>query len=303
MRRASSEVDRSYDYCRRVARKRAKNFYYSFLLLSAQQRKAMCAIYAFMRYCDDLSDEPGATRAAMERWRGELEDALEGRFSGHPVWPAFHHTVRRFGIPHDYFREMIAGVASDLEPRRMETFDDLYRYCYQVASVVGLTIIHIFGFDTRAALPLAEKCGVAFQLTNILRDVREDAERERIYLPREDLRRFGVSAADLGRGNRTEAFIRLMRFEAARAKSYYDESMPLLDLVHPRSRPSLWALITIYSRLLERIEETGYDVLSRRVRLPALEKCWILARALVSGRAQAPAHAAASRGSDSSVRS
>jgi phytoene synthase len=290
-----SEVERSYDYCRRVARKRAKNFYYSFLLLSAQQRKAMCAIYAFMRYCDDLSDEPGATRGAMERWRGELEEVLEGRFSGHPVWPAFHHTVRRFGIPHDYFREMIAGVASDLTPRRIETFDDLYRYCYQVASVVGLTIVHIFGFDTRTALPLAEKCGIAFQLTNILRDIREDAAKERIYLPLEDLRRFGVSAEDLGAGNRTEAFMRLMHFEAARARSYYQESMPLLDLVHPRSRPSLWALITIYSRLLERIEKTGYDVLSRRVRLSTLEKSWILARAFVSGRVQAPPYTAAAR--------
>ena len=148
-----------------------------------QQRKAMCAIYAFMRYCDDLSDEPGATRAAIERWRSEMEAALEGRFGGHPVWPAFHHTVRRFGIPHQYFREMIDGVVSDLEPRRFETFDELYRYCYQVASVVGLTIIHIFGFDTPSALPLAEKCGVAFQLTNILRDIREDAGRGRIYLP------------------------------------------------------------------------------------------------------------------------
>ncbi len=295
MRRATSEVDRSYDYCRRVARKRAKNFYYSFLLLSAQQRKAMCAIYAFMRYCDDLSDEPGATRAAMERWRCELEEALEGRFSAHPVWPAFHHTVRRFRIPHEYFREMISGVASDLEPRQIETFDELYRYCYRVASVVGLTIIHIFGFDTRTALPLAEKCGVAFQLTNILRDVREDAGLGRIYLPREDLCRFGVRPEDLGSGKRTEAFVRLMRFEAARARSYYNESMPLLDLVHPRSRASLWALITIYSRLLERIEVTGYDVLSRRVRLSAAEKCWILARAIFSGRTQVPPHTAAAR--------
>jgi 15-cis-phytoene synthase len=295
MRRATNEVDSSYDYCRRVARRRAKNFYYSFLLLSAQQRKAMCAIYAFMRFCDDLSDEPGATPAAMERWRGELEEALEGRFSAHPVWPAFHHTVRRFQIPHDYFREMIAGVAADLEPRRFDSFDDLYRYCYQVASVVGLTIIHIFGFDTGTALPLAEKCGVAFQLTNILRDVREDAARGRIYLPGEDLCRFGVSPQELGSGKRTDAFIGLMRFEAARARSYYEQSMPLLDLVHPRSRPSLWALITIYSRLLERIEETGYDVLSRRVRLSAFEKSWILARAIFSGRAPVPPHTAAAR--------
>jgi 15-cis-phytoene synthase len=276
-------VEQSYAWCIRVARSRAKNFYYSFLLLSRQQRLAMCAIYAFMRYCDDLSDEPGASRDAIDRWRAELEDALQGRFSGHPVWPAFHHTVRRFGIPHQYFREMIAGVTSDLEPRRIRTFDELYRYCYQVASVVGLTIIHIFGFDTRSALPLAEKCGVAFQLTNILRDIREDAARGRVYLPAEDLERFGVSVRDLSEGRRTAEFRKLMQFEAARAQAYYDESRPLLDLVHLRSRRSLWALIAIYSRLLERIVSSDYDVFSRRVRLTALEKSCIVARALAGG--------------------
>jgi phytoene synthase len=275
-------VDQSYRYCVRVARSRAKNFYYSFVLLSAQQRKAMCAIYAFMRYCDDLSDEPGASRAPMERWRAELEDALQGRFSAHPVWPAFHHTVRRFGIPHEYFYQMIQGVTSDLQPRRVETFDELYRYCYQVASVVGLTIIHIFGFDTRSALPLAEKCGIAFQLTNILRDIREDAGLGRIYIPAEDLRRFGVTEADLRDGNRSPAFLQLMRFEAARARGYYNESAPLLDLIHPRSRSSLWALIAIYSRLLERIEGKNYDVFSQRVRLSLFEKSWIVVRAMVS---------------------
>ena len=130
-------IEESYQYCLRVARTRAKNFYYSFVLLSVQQRKAMCAIYAFMRYCDDLSDEPGASKAAVDGWRADLEEALEGRFTDHPVWPAFHHTVRRFGIPHEYFRQMIDGISSDLEPRRLETFDELYRYCYQVASGRG----------------------------------------------------------------------------------------------------------------------------------------------------------------------
>jgi len=276
----TNAIDQSYEYCRRVARRRAKNFYYAFVLLSRPQWRAMCAIYAFMRYCDDLSDEPGASRPAIDRWRAEMEDALVGRFSGHPVWPAFHHTVRRFGIPHQYFREMIDGVVSDLEPREIGTFAELYRYCYQVASVVGLTTIHIFGFDTRSALPLAEKCGVAFQLTNILRDVREDAGRGRIYLPAEDLRRFGVTAAELRAGHPGDAFLRLMRFEAERARAYYNESRPLLDLIHPRSRPSLWALIAIYSRLLERIEESNFDVFARRVRLPLWEKVWIVMRAL-----------------------
>jgi phytoene synthase len=274
-------VEQSYQYCLKVARTRAKNFYYSFVLLSKQQRKAMCAIYAFMRYCDDLSDEPGASKAAIDKWRAELDQALQGRFSDHPLWPGFHHTVRRFGIPHEYFHKMIDGVSSDLEARQIETFDELYQYCYHVASVVGLTIIHIFGFDTRSALPLAEKCGIAFQLTNILRDIREDAEKSRIYIPAEDLRRFGVTEEDLCAGRRDDKFLRLMRFEAARARRYYDESAPLLELIHPRSKSSLQALIAIYSRLLERIEGTNYDVFRRRVRLSLFEKSWIVVRAFV----------------------
>ncbi len=282
------DVARSQQYCSRVARSRAKNFYYSFLLLTRQQRRAMCSIYAFMRYCDDLSDEPGANLAAMENWRVEMENALEGHYGGHPVWPAFHYTVRRFGIPHQYFRDMIDGVASDLEPRRVETFDELYRYCYQVASVVGLTTIHIFGFDTPSALPLAEQCGVAFQLTNILRDIREDAERGRVYLPAEDLQRFGVSEEDLKQGNQSEPVRRLLRFEAERARRYYDQSRPLLDLIHPRSRRSLEALIAIYSRLLDRIEQRNYDVFTARVRLSALEKSWILVQSVL-GRPLLPA--------------
>ena len=277
-----AEIEQSYRYCRGIARSRAKNFYYSFLLLSPPQRAAMCAIYAFMRQCDDLSDDPGANRAGLDGWAAEMEDALEGRFSGHAVWPAFHHTARRFGIPHEYFRHMIAGVVSDLDPRRIETFDELYQYCYQVASVVGLTTIHIFGFDTRSALPLAEKCGVAFQLTNILRDIREDATRGRVYLPAEDLRRFGVTEEDLRAGNCNESFLRLMRFETDRARAYYEESRPLLDLIHHRSRRSLWALVSIYSQLLDRIEGSNFDVFSHRVRLSAMEKSWIVARALMA---------------------
>lgn len=276
-------VEQSYRHCRDVARSRARNFYYSFLLLSAQQRRAMCAIYAFMRRCDDLSDEPGATRAALDRWRADMDDALErGSFGPDPLWPAFRHTVRRFGIPHKYFHDMLDGVISDLEPRRVRTFDELYRYCYQVASVAGLTAVHVFGFESPRTLPLAEKCGIAFQLTNILRDIKEDAGLGRIYLPAEDLSRFGVAEDDLIAGRTTPEFVRLMEFEAARAASYYEESRPLLELVHPRSRPSLWALISIYSRLLDRIRSGGYDVFTRRVRLSALEKSWIVLRALAS---------------------
>jgi phytoene synthase len=272
----------SYSFCRSIARTRAKNFYYSFVLLPREQRNAICAIYAFMRYCDDLSDEPGASIEPLERWRCALVDALAGRFDAYPAWPAFFDTVQRYRIPNEYFFQVIEGVKSDLEPRRFATFDELYRYCYQVASVVGLTIIHVFGFDSAEALPLAEKCGVAFQLTNILRDIGEDAARGRIYLPAEDLERFGVSADDLAAGRRTDAIVRLMQFQAARARAYYDESRPLIDLVDKRSRPGLRALITIYFRLLERIEECNYDVFSRRVSLSSLEKCWIAARAWLS---------------------
>jgi phytoene synthase len=273
-------VEQSYAWCRNVARARARNFYYSFVLLSKPQRAAMCAIYAFMRYCDDLSDEPGATRSAIERWRADLDAALQGRFAAHPVWPAFHDAVNRFHIPHTYFHEMIDGVASDLDPRRFETFDELYRYCYQVASVVGLTTVHIFGFESPAALPLAEKCGIAFQLTNILRDIGEDIDRGRLYLPLEDLHRFGVTEQDLRAANRTPAFFELMRFEAARAQSCYRESRPLLALVHRDSRSSLSALIGIYQSLLTRIERENFDIFTHRVRLSAPQKSWIVLRSL-----------------------
>lgn len=269
----------SYAHCREVAKRRARNFYYSFILLPAAKKDAMCAIYAFMRYCDDLSDEPGATRSAMERWRSALTDALAGRPDDHPTWPAFLDSVRRYNIPHEYFFEMIEGVASDLEPRTIATFAELYQYCYRVASVVGLTTIHIFGFTSPEAVPLAEKCGIAFQLTNILRDIREDAELGRVYIPAEDLARFGVRVEDLKQGRRTEQFGKLMEFETERARNYYRESAPLLGLVQPQSRPSLWALIAIYSRLLDHVAESRYDVLTRRISLSSLEKSWIVLRA------------------------
>jgi phytoene synthase len=282
-------LEASYEYCRRVARTRARNFYYSFVLLEREKRNAICAIYAFNRQCDDLSDEAphnGARepREAIEAWRRDMEAALEGRYGESPLWPAFHDTAARYNIPRDYFEQMIEGVLSDLGPRRIQTFDELYRYCYQVASVVGLMVIHIFGFKGAEALPLAEKCGVAFQLTNILRDVGEDAARDRIYLPGEDLARFHVEPQDLKEGKRTEEFVELMDFELQRARRYYKESGPLVEMVDPHSRSSLWALIQIYSRLLDRIERSSYDVFSRRIALPAREKVGIILKAAVGQR-------------------
>lgn len=276
-------LEESYRYCVEVARRRAKNFYYSFLLLSRQQRLAMCAVYAFMRYCDDLSDEPGATREPILAWRSALEEALRGQCDRHPSLPAFSDTVQTFQIPHEYFFAMIDGVLSDMEPREVRTFTDLYRYCYQVSGVVGLTTVHIFGFDSPEALPLAEKCGIAFQLTNILRDVREDAERGRVYLPTEDLERFAVPRQQILDLRESPQLVGLLQYEATRARDYYRQSMPLIGLVHRRSRPSLRALIGIYSSLLGRIEESNFDVIKRRIALSGREKSWIALKAAVAG--------------------
>lgn len=274
-------LEQSYAHCRAVAKQRARNFYYSFVLLPHAKKDAMCAMYAFMRYCDDLSDEPGATRSAIDRWRDALTAALAGHPDANPTWPAFLDAVERYTIPHEYFFEMIEGVASDLQVHTIQTFEELYKYCYRVASVVGLTTIHIFGFTAPDALLLAEKCGIAFQLTNILRDVREDVQLGRVYLPAEDLVRFGVSVDDLKDARRTAEFGKLMEFEAARARAYYRESAPLFDLIQPDSRAGLRALIGIYSRLLDHIVASPYDVLTRRIALSAPEKVWIVLRAMM----------------------
>ncbi len=271
----------SYEYCVAVARARAKNFYYSFLVLPEQKRLAMCAVYAFMRECDDLSDEDGATRERLADWRGQFDAAMAGRVATHKVWPAFLDVMQRYGIPARYAHEMIDGVSSDLDPRHVETFDELYRYCYLVASVVGLTTIHIFGFgDPRAPL-LAERCGIAFQLTNIIRDVGEDARSGRLYLPAEDLRRFSVTPEVLRNGDSLDEVRRLLAFEGERARAYYDEARPLIRMVDEDSRPALWALIEIYSRLLTRMQERDYDVLPGKIRLTTAEKMGVLGHAWV----------------------
>ena len=283
----SLSVRRSYRYCRYVARKRAKNFYYSFLLLERPQRDAMCAVYAFMRYCDDLSDDPCRDR---QREAARSHYAMASRTGPRPprrVRRRIHcgrlFTIRsqRYQIPHRFFHEMIDGITSDLEPREIQTFDELYRYCYQVASVVGLTIIHIFGFTSIKALVLAEKCGVAFQLTNIIRDVREDAQLGRIYLPLEDLQRFSVPVDQLRVGDEDDRFRDFIRYEADRARRYYDESATLSQLIQPGSRRSLWALRAIYQRLLSRIEAADYSVLSSRINVPTSSKLMLLGRAFL----------------------
>lgn len=274
-----SRLSASYAHCVGVARARAKNFYYSFLVLPEEKRLAMCAIYAFMRECDDLSDEAGASLSNIAGWRAQMVQTLTGPPADHPVWPAFQDVVRKYRIPAQYFHEMIDGVSSDLEPRTVQTFDELYRYCYLVASVVGLTTIHIFGFDDPRALSLAEKCGIAFQLTNIIRDVREDAANQRVYLPAEELARFGVTPEALAGPVTTPEIRQLLEFEGARAQRYYAESRPLIAMMREDSRPALWALIEIYSQLLNRIQQRGYDVMPGKIRLSTAEKMTVLARA------------------------
>ena len=279
-------IRESYQHCREIAKTRAQNFYYSFLLLEQPKRDAMCAVYAFMRHCDDLSDDPdsqanGQAEQKISLWRVELDRALGGQKVDDPLWPAFCDTVDRYAIPHRFFHEMIDGVMSDIRPHAVETYEELYEYCYKVASVVGLTIIHIFGFSSMRALLMAEKCGVAFQITNILRDVREDALMGRVYLPAEDLRRFGVNLAQLASGVEDARFRHLMKFEASRAHQCYAESADLLKLVDHKSRRSLWALRTIYQRLLKKIEEKQYAVLSKRINVSRSMKISLLMAAFL----------------------
>lgn len=276
-------LEESYRWCTDVARSRAKNFYPSFLLLDATRRRSMCAVYAFMRVCDDLSDDPGEKQlSSFQDWRAQMVDALNGEgLSRHAVWAALHDTVVRYKIPHEYLHHMIDGVQSDIDFQTVETFDQLYQYCYRVASVVGLTVVHILGYRTQDALPLAEKCGVAFQLTNILRDVKEDFFNGRVYLPAQDLATFDVADVDLSADRVSPALRRLLQYEASRAREYYRAAAPLVEMVEPAGRPMLRAIIAIYSKLLDRIEASDYEVLAQRLSVSKSEKLWILAKAAV----------------------
>jgi phytoene synthase len=280
-----------------VARAAASNFYFAFYMLPRPKSDALCALYAFMRLVDDVSDTPessatasspanasaaaaaNAKTAALARWRAMLDQSIAGDASAHPILPAFADTLRRYHIPPRYFHDLISGVEMDLTETRYSTFGRLREYCYRVAGTVGLTCLHVFEFDDPKAPDLAEKLGIAFQLTNILRDVAADLSLGRVYLPSEDLTRFGCSPDELARGAVTPSVRELMRFEAERAWQFYAEGSRLLPLVHKDSRPALWALTRIYSSLLARIEERDFDVFSSRVRLPATEKAAILLRA------------------------
>jgi squalene synthase HpnC/squalene synthase HpnD len=276
------EVARSYAECRRVAREAASNFYYAFYMLPHAKRDALCALYAFMRLVDDVSDTVGSIgdkQRGLARWRAALDAAVAGNVSGHPILPAFADTIERFQIPPRYFHDLISGAEMDLTVSDYPTFERLREYCYRVAGTVGLTCLHVFGFDHPHAPDLAEKLGIAFQLTNILRDAPKDYEIGRVYLPQEDLAHFGLRPEQLASGPPTLEMSKLFAFEAARARSFYREGVELIARVHPDSRSALWALVRIYSGLLRRIEDRGYDVFSERVRLSTPEKTGILLRA------------------------
>jgi phytoene synthase len=275
-------LDRSYAYCERLTRCEAANFYPAFCLLPRRQRRAMCALYAFLRVADDLSDGPGtveAKRLLLDDWRQRLDAALAGQPS-HCLHPALAHTVRTCGIPREYLEAVLNGVCMDLAPVRYETFADLYCYCYRVASAVGLACIHIWGFEGDEAKVPAEAAGIAFQLTNILRDLGEDAARGRCYLPQEDLKRFGCDAEHFQRGQRDEPFRALMQFEVERARSYYDASRSLATMLRPAGRAVFQVMSDTYRGLLEEIVRRDYDVFSRRVGLSRWRKLWLVLRAL-----------------------
>ena len=282
-------IAQAYAKCRAIARKEAKNFYYSFVALPPARRNAICAVYAFMRKADDLSDDESfpreVRRQQLDSWLSDWHSARAGASTHDPVFVAVRDAAARFQIPFALLDELVAGTTMDLEansstsPDTYATFDDLYRYCYLVASVVGLVCIRIFGYSDPRAEKLAEETGIAFQLTNILRDVAEDAARNRIYLPLDELQAHGVTVDQLL--HRTTPGINphewnLLKSVADRAETFYESAAKLLPLIDPESRPALWVLVSIYHRLLKRIEKSDYDVFSQRARVPTTQKLGIL---------------------------
>jgi 15-cis-phytoene synthase len=284
-------LDAAYATCRAIARREAKNFYYAFVALPEPRRNAICAIYAFMRKADDLSDDESLSREArrrnLEQWQSAWHSAAAGSATGDPVFIAVRDAIQRYSIPLSLLDELIAGTTSDLKanpsdaPDTYATFADLYHYCYLVASVVGLVCIRIFGYTDPAAEKLAEETGVAFQLTNILRDVAEDAERGRVYLPLEDLAAHSVTLDSLlhrRAGTPPTSNERALLAEIGRrAEGYYASANKLLPLINPESRPAMWVLVKIYRGLLKRIRRAEYDVFSRRISVPTFQKLEILA--------------------------
>ncbi len=291
---APPQLTMAYSVCKGITRTAAKNFYYAFLVLPRRKREALCAVYAFMRRCDDITDD--ATLSIAERkqkldaWLDGLHRAQQGQPTDDAILLALTDAQRRYSIPAGLLDELAHGTGMDLEETdgaatdgliQYETFEDLRAYCYRVASVVGLVCIHVFGYRDPAAEELAERCGLAFQLTNIIRDVKEDAGLRRVYLPVEDLAKFELSAGDLLSSPDPARFRAVLALEADRAREFYKSGEELIPYISEDSQPALWVLVTIYRRLLERIAEKQYDVFTNRVALSRWEKLRILAKGFV----------------------
>ena len=295
-----SQLAMAYSVCSGIARASARNFYYAFLVLPKPKRQALCAVYAYMRRCDDLSDDPSVPprerRVRLEAWLDAFHHAQAGKATDDAILLALTDAQRRYQIPSELLDQLAFGTLMDVPDARPEgpaeaqagasagltiqyrSFKDLYLYCYHVASVVGLVCIKIFGYRDTNAEHLAERCGIAFQLTNIIRDVKEDAEMGRVYLPLEDLQKFEQSPSDL-RGVPDRARMRsLLSMEAERARDFYKSGHELIPLVSEDSQPALWVLVTIYQRLLERIAQRQYDVFGDRIRLSTFEKLSVLGK-------------------------
>jgi len=288
-----SQLAVAYSVCRGITRSRAKNFYYGFLVLPKKKRRALCAVYAFMRRCDDIADDPSLPvrdrRQKLDLWLDAFHAAQAGHPTDDPILLALTDAQRRFGIPAGLLDALAFGTAMDVEEDaeqptnsglqvQYRSFEDLERYCYNVASVVGLVCIRIFGYNKPDAEPLAERCGLAFQLTNIIRDVKEDAALGRVYLPGKDMSEFGISATEIASTVDPARIRPLLALQAQRAFENYRAAEDLIPLIDEDSQPALWVLVTIYRGLLEKIVRLNYDVFTRRVSLSVWEKLKILSR-------------------------
>ena len=277
---AVTDLRLAYEECRSITRREAKNFYYAFLTLPSAQRRAIYVAYAFCRHCDDSVDQVATTQeklSALTALQNDLNLAYAGE-ADTPVYVALADVAATYDIPQEYFQEVVSGVESDLVKNCYENFEELQRYCYQVASVVGLICLQIFGYKDPLAKKHAVDLGLAMQLTNIARDVREDLELGRIYLPQDELAHFGYSEEELRAGVVNEAFVELMRFQTQRARSYFRSGFKLLPYLSLRSRACPAVLGQLYRKVLERIEDADYDVLSQRHSLSTREKVRVTAQ-------------------------
>ncbi len=284
-----SQLAVAYSVCRSITRASAKNFYYAFLVLPKPKRQALCAVYAFMRRCDDITDDTSLglrdRRQKLETWLNDFHRVLAGQPTDEPVLLALADTQRKYRIAVELLDQLAYGTGMDVQEGgsgeltvEYKSFDDLYVYCYRVASVVGLVCIRVFGYRDPGAEPLAERLGLAFQLTNIIRDVKEDAEMGRVYIPQEDLANYGISPLELRSATDASRFRTLLAMEADRAREYYTSADELIPLIDEDSQPALWVLATIYRRLLDKIAAQQYDVFHGRTSLTVREKLTILGK-------------------------